>query len=357
MRRPYIDWARGLAVLVMIEAHALDAWTGLPDRSSPAFGYLTILGGFAAPLFLWLAGVSLVLAADSKSRSTGDRLAGQTQLIRRGLEILILGFLFRLQALVITPGSPLITLFRVDILNVMGPSIVAAGLVWGLLSNRIALVMTYALLATLAAMVTPILRSSPLIGMLPTLLQWYIRPAGEHTTFTLFPWAGFVFAGAAVGAVLANARDRLSERRADAAIAAVGAGLVWVGFYTASLPSIYAASSFWTSSPTYFVIRTGLLMLVLGIVPTLEPLAARLPAAFGWLERFGRGSLFIYWIHVELVYGYATWPLRHRLALWQTAMAYMAFCALMYGALILRDRVLIAVRSRSSGGSHSMVRI
>lgn len=357
MRRPYIDWARGIAVLVMIEAHTLDAWTSLADRSSPAFRYLNILGGFAAPLFLWLAGVSLVLAADSKFRATGNREAAHLQLIRRGLEIFVLAFLFRLQALLITPGSPLITLFRVDILNVMGPSIVAAGLIWGLVGNRVWLAVAYSVLTMAMAMITPILRSAPMVGMLPTFVQWYIRPAGEHTTFTLFPWAGFVFAGAAVGAMLAGARDSYSERRVNILIGAAGAGLIAIGFYTAALPSIYAASSFWTSSPTYFLIRAGLLMLILGTLPFLAPLARALPLAFGWLERFGRGSLFIYWIHVELVYGYATWPLRHRLPLWQTALAYSMFCALMYLALILRDRVLTSVRARSSGGSPSMIRI
>src|SRR5262245_43606769 len=341
----------------MIEAHTLDSWTSLADRSSPAFRYLNILGGFAAPLFLWLAGVSLVFAADSKFRATGDRKAAHLQLIRRGLEIFILAFLFRFQALVITPGSPLITLFRVDILNVMGPSIVAAGLVWGLAGNRLWLAVSYSALTIVVAMITPIVRAASTLGGLATILQWYVRPAGESTTFTLVPWAGFVFAGAAVGAILAGVRDSQRERRVNILIGAAGAVLMAIGFYLAALPSIYAASSFWTSSPTYFFIRTGLLMLMLGALPALAPLARRLPLAFGWLERFGRGSLFVYWIHVELVYGYATWPLRHRLALWQTALAYVMFCALMYGALILRDRVLTSVRTRSSGGSPSMIRI
>src|SRR5262245_19519224 len=341
----------------MIEAHTLDAWTSLTERSSPAFRYLNILGGFAAPLFLWLTGVSLVLAADSKLRATGDRQAAHLQVVRRGLEIFVLAFLFRLQALLITPGSPLITLFRVDILNVMGPSIVAAGLVWGLVRSRPLLVVSYSLLTVIVAMITPIVRETRLIGLLPTFVQWYLRPAGEYTTFTLLPWAAFVFAGAAVGAVLATARERQSEKRLTGLIAAGGAGLIALGFYTAALPSIYAASSFWTSSPTYFFIRAGALMLLLGLLPMLAPLAQRLPLAFGWLERFGRGSLFIYWIHVELVYGYATWPLHRHLALWETTIAYVFFCALMYGALILRDRLLTTARTRSSGGNPSMIRI
>ena len=54
----------------------------------------------------------------------------------------------------------------------------------------------------------------------------------------------------------------------------------------------------------------------------------------------GRASLFIYWIHVELVYGYASWLWRGRLPLWATAIAFVAFCIAMYGAVILRDRIL-----------------
>ena len=34
-RRAYVDWARGIAVLLMIEAHTLDAWTRLePERAA-----------------------------------------------------------------------------------------------------------------------------------------------------------------------------------------------------------------------------------------------------------------------------------------------------------------------------------
>src|SRR5689334_9790687 len=114
----------------MIEAHTLDAWTRPADRSTHAFRNLTILGGFAAPLFLFLAGVGLVLSADATWRRTGSRSAGADRVCRRGLEIFILAFLFRLQAFVVSPGNPPIAIFRVDILNVMGPTLVVAGVVW-----------------------------------------------------------------------------------------------------------------------------------------------------------------------------------------------------------------------------------
>ena len=72
VRHAYLDWVRGVAVLIMIEAHVLDAWTQAADRTRPLFGYAMILGGFGAPLFLFLAGMAVVLSAESKLRKTGD---------------------------------------------------------------------------------------------------------------------------------------------------------------------------------------------------------------------------------------------------------------------------------------------
>ena len=131
-RRAYIDWARGIAVLVMIEAHTVDAWTQFADRTTIAFRNATIIGGFAAPMFLWLAGIGLVLSATRAAERTGSRAAGVDAACRRGLEIFVLAFLFRLQGFLLTPGGHPLMMLRVDILNIMGPSMVAAALVWGL---------------------------------------------------------------------------------------------------------------------------------------------------------------------------------------------------------------------------------
>jgi len=238
-RLQYIDGLRGVAVLIMIEAHVLDAWTRFPDRSTIAYRNLTIVGGFAAPLFLLLAGVALVLSAETAARRQGSRRTAGAAIVARGAQIFILAFLFRLQAFIVTPGSPLVTLFRVDILNVMGPGIALAGVIWMLCPTPWAAALGSSLGATGVAMATPIIRTADWVGTLPIWLQWYMRPAGEHTTFTLFPWVGFVFAGAAVGALIGASRARGSDRAMHAGIATTGAVLVIVGFYAASRPSIY----------------------------------------------------------------------------------------------------------------------
>jgi uncharacterized membrane protein len=339
-RRRYIDWARGIAVLIMIQAHALDAWTRLADRSSRPFGYLMVLGGFAAPLFLWLAGLGLVLSAERVFEKTGRRSDAAQAVVRRGAEIFILAFLFRLQAFIISPGSSPVTLFRVDILNVMGPAMAVAGLMWAIGRNRPGAALISGLTATALAMITPVVRQAGWVNLLPMWTQWYLRPFGDHTTFTLLPWAGFVFAGTSYGSFLAGAQDARAEGRMVATLSLTGAAVLALGLFTASRPSIYAVSNFWTSSPTYFAVRTGVLMLALGGLYAVTYLGTWAVRPLALLERFGRNSLFIYWIHVELVYGYATWVIHHKLPLWGTALGYLVFCAAMFGAILLRDRVV-----------------
>jgi uncharacterized membrane protein len=361
-RRAYIDWARGVAVLLMIEAHATDAWTRIADKKTILYRDVTILGGFAAPLFLFLAGLAVVLAATRTAERTGSRAQASEAIVRRGLEIFILAFLFRVQAFIVSPGNHPVALFRVDILNVMGPAIAAAGLVWAFSARRSWRVILFTAIAIAFTMLTPIVRTSSAVDWLPLWMQWYVRPAGELTVFTLFPWAGFVFAGGAVGTVLAAARNEHAEARMHIGLATVGIGLIALGFYTAGRPSIYTASSFWTSSPTWFAIRVGILMVALSAIYALETPFRRAeettaPNASGALQmvarswqaplaRMGRSSLFIYWIHVELVYGYASWLWRHRLPLWGTAIAYVLFGVLMYRAIGWRDRIVAAWRAR-----------
>jgi uncharacterized membrane protein len=345
-RRRYIDWTRGLAVLVMIEAHTLDAWTRETARSTVTYRQLVVIGGFAAPLFLWLAGVAAVLAAERSAPQNGDRWSAALTICRRGLEVFVLGFLFRIQAFIVSPGNTLLSLFRVDILNVMGPAIVATGVVWGICRRRSTLTIVYAALAASVAMLTPPIRSAQWVNQLPIWLQWHLRPAGDQTVFTFFPWVGFVLGGGAVGALLAGTSDRRSDRRLHGALLASGAALVALGFYTATLPPLYRESSFWTSSPTYFAIRLGLMMMALAATYGLETLAPGAATLLQPLERLGRSSLFVYWIHVELVYGYASWLLRRRLTLPQVLVGYVVFCLLMYGAVLARDRLVKARRAR-----------
>ena len=200
----------------MIEAHTVDAWTRLSPtvRRTIAFRDATVLGGFAAPLFLWLAGLAVVLAATRAAERTGSRRAAVEMICRRGLEIFILGFLFRAAGVHHHARQP-----SGDAVSRRHPQHHGTGDCGrrhrlGAGADHVdARVRATRRSPRAFAMLTPIVRASPAIDAWPLWLQWYMRPFGEFTIFTLFPWAGFVFAGGAVGALIAAARDARAERR------------------------------------------------------------------------------------------------------------------------------------------------
>ena len=345
-RRNYLDWMRGLAVLVMIEAHVVDAWTRPAGRTGVGFRNAIILGGFGAPLFLFLAGVAVVLAAESRQRRLGSTGLAAAATRRRGWEILGLAFLFRLQAYLLSPGATLRGILKVDILNIMGPSIVAAATIWQYAGTRMNRGFAFAVATIALGMATPLVRGAGWLDPLPDPLEWYLRPARGLTTFTLVPWAGFVMAGALAGLVIESVSGRAAEARLMAGIGAAGVALIVGGYAASFLPTIYANSSFWTSSPTFFFLRTGVLI-------ALIPVAWWWRRPYRWrgavdrvspLEVFGRSSLFVYWIHVEMVYGFMSRPLHRGLSLGGSFVACAVFSAFLYVLVLLKNRFV--ARSR-----------
>lgn len=353
-RRGYLDWMRGLAVLIMIEAHMIDSWTRMGDREASGFSWAMTLGGFGAPLFLFLAGVSVALSASSKFRRYGDANVAARAVVRRGLEIFLLALVFRVQAWVLGWGSPK-TLLKVDILNIMGPSIMAAAALWGLAGRlrparagsqwqRYALFAAAMLAMTL---LTPIVRATSLFDAVPDPIEAYLRPMRGLTAFAFFPWAGFVFAGALLGLAIDASRTRASEARLNLVFFAVGTTVALAAYGASFLPTPYARSNFWTSSPCFFFIRTGLMTAAIALAYAWE---ARRQGATAWspMQQVGRTSLFIYWIHVEMVYGLISLPLHKGLPLVGAWIAFAAFSVFMLLCSIGKDRFVTWWRAPGS---------
>ena len=335
-RRGYLDWLRGISVLIMIEAHTFDAWTLLSARQNSTYGWAMVLGGFAAPSFLFLAGLAVALAAGSRLRR-GERPEAVAALaVRRGLQVLGLAFLFRFQSWLISGGGSAQALLKVDILNIMGPSMVAAAVLWRCGRTRWEKALWLTAAAAAVAMLTPIVRVAPALAILPDPIEWYVRPIPGRGTFTLFPWAGFLLAGSAIGLALDAARTTDDERRLNAGFLVIGVALAGVAYAASFQPPIYAQTSFWTTSPTFFFVRLGMLI-------------ASLPLAYAWnalfsgrsrLQELGRASLFVYWIHVELAYGVLSGPWHKSLTLGQAFVAYVLFSVAMFGAVKARDQIV-----------------
>ena len=240
----------------MVTAHVTDAWTRVEDRERTLYGYTVIIAGLAAPLFLFLAGLTLSMAASARATLVGHREAAGMA-CRRALQIFALAFLFRLQAQLLGWG-PLINLLKVDILNIMGLAMLAAAILWSLSPHRAIRIALFALATAALAMSTPLVREAGWLAMLPDAIEAYVRPLAGRTNFALFPWAGFLLGGAIAGELIQAAQTARTERRLQFGLLMAGVMGIAVAYALSFQPSIYTNANFWTSSPTFFFMRLGL---------------------------------------------------------------------------------------------------
>ena len=358
-RKNYLDWLRGVAVIIMVMAHVTDAWTRPEDRGRTLYMYTVFVAGMAAPLFLFLAGLTLSMAASSRAQRVGFGEAA-SMARWRALQIFALAFLFRLQSQLLGWGA-LINFLKVDILNVMGITMMATAMLWGLSERRIVRVILFAIATIAVAMSTPLVRETPLLGALPDAIEAYIRPLPGRTNFALFPWSGFLLAGAIAGELVYAARTDLEERRLQIGLLFAGLGGIAIAYAASFQPSIYPVANFWTSSPTFFFIRLGICTAMLPIARGVDvfhllvrdwrsrPSGARAGNAVApglVVTTLGRSSLFVYWIHVEMAYGGLSKPIKRALPLEASLIATVALCALLYAIVKWKDRKMQGVELR-----------
>ena len=336
-RLAYIDWMRGLACVLMFQTHCYDSWLGGAARQSRFFMYSQLGGTFPAPLFLFLAGISFALVTDKLLRKNllPAQIARAT--IRRGAEIFGFGLLFRLQEYVIAWGwAPKSDLLRVDILNTIGLSMMLMGVMcWVVLSVsqhmwgqppsavqpgearqgfagssnlRLDLVLAAAATALLISLLTPLLWTTWRPNWLPWPLESYINGVHNLGTpqpwlFPIFPWAAFAFAGLAVGFILQSDWTRTRQAQVFASCGAAGLILIQLSRWLDASPrQLYPVYDYWHTSPEFFLIRVGMLMLIV----TASYAWCRWGAAewgFSPLIQLGQASLVVYWVHIEFVYG------------------------------------------------------
>ena len=315
-RLAYIDWMRGLACVLMFQTHCYDSWLSPSARQSKFFMYSQLGGTFPAPLFLFLAGISFALVTEKlwKKNLPPAQIAHAT--IRRGAEIFAFGLLFRLQEYLIAWGwAPLSDLLRVDILNTIGLSMMLMGVVcWLVLSlhcgaqARLALVLASAGTALLISLLTPPLWTTWRPNWLPWPLESYINGVHNLGTpqaglFPIFPWIAFAFVGLASGFILQSQWAR--QRETATFFLAGAAGLVFIAtarWLDAQPHQLYAIYDYWHTSPNFWLIRVGMLLVILTASYAWCRWGAE-PWGFSPLIQLGQASLLVYWVHIEFVYG------------------------------------------------------
>src|ERR1700680_5233405 len=92
-RFPFLDWMRGLAVVIMIQCHAFNAFARMDLRDGGPYVLSQFVGGMAAPLFLFMAGMTLAFQMDSLERREADISRRWLGAMRRAGYVMAIAFL------------------------------------------------------------------------------------------------------------------------------------------------------------------------------------------------------------------------------------------------------------------------
>jgi uncharacterized membrane protein len=316
---------RGLAVVIMIQCHTFNSFTRLDLREGGPYVLTQFIGGMAAPLFLFMAGMTTAFQMESLERR--ERSAWRRWLIslKRAAYILAIAFTFRFTNWAFSmPHASAAELTKVDILNCMGVgmAVLAVSSVFrGDARTRFAVGAGLAIAAA-----SPIMANLPWSGV-PALLQEYLVPGSGRGRFPFFPNVAYIAFGQAIGAIVKRAATERFDRLMQWSML-IGFGMIFTGQYFSNIPySFYSKVNFWTDSPALIVIRVGIcLMLMAGAYLWTEYCVG---TGWSWMQAMGKNSLMVYWVHVMIVYGSLVQPIKRTFSIPQAGLATLTVTLMM----------------------------
>ncbi|MBI3208073.1 MAG: DUF1624 domain-containing protein [Candidatus Solibacter usitatus] len=330
-RLGFLDWARGLAAILMLQGHVFHSFTRTDLRQQDVFILSQFVGGMPPAIFLFLTGITLAFLMESRERQGVATWGRVKASLRRAFYLGTLAVLFRLQLWFFAyPQSDWNSMFRVDILNCMG---------FGIAFLSVMAVFTTRERVRLGAILgMAIAGVSPLISLLDTasvhpFLRNYFVPGAE--SFSFFPWGAFLAFGLSAGSIirLVPAPDLHRVMQWGAWL---GITLIVSAQYFSYLPySIYPKSEFWLNSPALVLIKLGVILLLVAFAYLWNTYVS---GGWSWVRQLGSTSLLIYWVHTELVYGRWLGQWKETLSTPQTVAASAAVIALMLGVSVVQSR-------------------
>jgi len=338
-RLQFIDAARALAILLMLEGHFVSLtlaphWQMVGHPLYDAWQYLR---GLAAPLFFAVTGlVFAYLLSGSQEVGFFAMRRVRRGLIRAG-ELLFWGYLLqfdikRMGGVLEGSFDPWLGAFHV--LQCIGAGLIGMILMFGLVRRwgLVSLMLGYLALALGIYMMGVMLSNHK--GYVPAgAYAWLQNPIkGPLTNFPIAPWLSYTFYGGVIGVILRIQRGVIHPWSLVAAGLLVRGCGQWIdqGLATVALV-VSGASEESVPIAAGLHVRMGEVLMLLGAVIWLEKRFHPLPA---WFLTVGRNTFAIYVAHVILLYGgIFGWGLhlwlREALNPWQSAWGAVVFCSLL----------------------------
>lgn len=307
-RVQFLDVMRGVAVAVMVMGHSIDSVLSVGVRASEAFRLYDAVRGFTAPIFLFVAGYAFSIVTERRWESFHALRAPAGRRLLKILLLFVVGYalhfpFFSLEKLLHnTRPEEYAQFFQVDVLHCLAASLLLAQLLVLVLPTPRAVVLAAATMAALAVLGAPLVWQVDCSELLSPLVAPYVN-GRVLTIFPIFPYAGFLFSGIVIGHYFLEAEQKKAQPAFVKKLLIIGLLAIMAGIIFDTLPwGLYPSHDFWKTSPNFFVIRLGVVLLVTAGFLSLK----RLPSfVTKQIVALGQASLLVYAAHLLLVYGSA----------------------------------------------------
>jgi uncharacterized membrane protein len=303
-----LDLIRGLAVVLMIVGHTIDAVLWAPARDTLVFRSYEFTRGFTAPLFLVVSGFAFSVVSErhwSRCLTAGPLLGRR---LSRIILLLVVGYALHLPYLSLeklvfdASNYDLQAFFQADVLQCFAVGLLTLQLVLMVSRRPLVFAVASALLGAATVFATPWVWSIDFAGTVPAAVTPYLNTR-QLTLFPVFPFLGHLFAGAAVGHWYTSARAAGTAERWLRHLLVTATALVIGGAVVGLLPfELYPPHDFWRANPSITLLRLGVVLL---IICAIFALRWRRPLLTDIAGLLGRSSLLIYTAHLIVVYGSA----------------------------------------------------
>ncbi|MAU14585.1 MAG: hypothetical protein CMH46_03490 [Muricauda sp.] len=298
----FIDAMRAWAILMMLQGHFIDGLLDpiFRDVSNPVYNVWLYFRGITAPVFFTVSGFifTYLLIRVPQHGMENPRVAKG---IRRGIQLLVIGYLLRLNLGGLFKGEIYDSFYLVDVLHCIGLSILGLIGVYLLTAKRKKYVFPLILVSTtLVLFLFERVYKDWAFAFLPDFLANYLTKA-NGSVFTIIPWFGYATMGAFIAVLFTRFKNYRYLYPAAISIA-LTVGYVLIYQSTDFFEMLYN----WTGlnflnlilTNNYLFIRLGNVFVVFAVFMVLRQFMTNKTVL-----KIGASTLSIYVIHFIILYG------------------------------------------------------
>lgn len=298
----FIDAIRAWAILMMLQGHFIDGLLDnvFRDDSNIVFAVWKYFRGITAPVFFTVSGfIFTYLLVNAKE--TGWKNPRVKKGLKRGFELLLIGYLLRLNLFGLFQGEIYSSFFLVDVLHCIGLSILGIITIYLLTVNHKKWMLPAMLVSVtvLLFVFEPWYKNASFQLVPQWLANYFTKENGS--VFTIFPWFGYAAFGSFFSVVFNKYKNSTSLYPSVMALCVLsGTGLIFYSSDTFLWFSQYTGITLFESIffNNYLFIRLGDVLLVFAVFLFFRKFLTNKT-----ILRLGQSTLSIYIIHFIILYG------------------------------------------------------